>query len=75
MRAFGGHHARNDSRCEHRPFGSFYVATGKTTGDVSRKLDHGSGMRRPVGRFLVADIDHGGPIALVDMTEFAHWPA
>jgi hypothetical protein len=56
MRALCRHHARDDGRREHRPFGGLDVTAGKTAGDIGRELDQGPRMRGAIGRLLVADI-------------------
>ncbi len=62
------HDTGYDRCCKYRPFRRFDVATRKPARNVRGKFNQRTGMCCPIGRSLVADVDHCRPVALVDMT-------
>ena len=72
MSTLCAHDTGYDRCCKYRPFRRFDVATRKTARNVRGEFNQGTGMCRPICRSLVADVDHCRPVALINMTEFAH---
>lgn len=79
MSLFGGHGTRNDSGGKDRTFWRQNLSPGKQGKEGGREGYDGAGVCCTLWDFFIPDIDHGGLILVVEMSEIGEiadkiWP-